>query len=649
MNSLQDWISYLDENHAFTDSTRTKLTSGIPRFIRNRKEVLNELQNFVNNKSENISELIYNLLHPNDLRVCQVCGKPVKFYNFEYGYRHSCCKKCGDILTTQIGKATKQEKYGDIHYNNSQKTIKTKIERYGTVFVNHEKTKQTKLERYGNCYYNNPQKSAKTKEEKYGDKNYNNENRRLLTNLKKYGTMYPSQLEEVKLKQRQNSHKKYLYNGIGFDSSWELAFYIKSIDEGKNILREPKVFTYISNNEKYLYTPDFEINGIFYEIKGTHLIKQGIWQPPKEEVKYLPEDKQKLIYQKYQDKQKCAVENNVEIIDYSRIKPYLNYCISKYRAYNWQEQFKESYSNMSTFNFFLKNRDIPYLLTENDLSLKPEAFFTKVLPTYDADIQKFVNSLPQEFPYPEYPNKRLLEDYNHLCTYEYKPNQKLGIYILNQFHKSIWKAHREKLPSPFEAWQDRDLLEKCVRNRFIYCKNLTPHNILTGFSVTKMAPRVSLFHPALGRHLIQKYLNDYQTIFDPFSGFSGRLLGTCSLGKTYIGQDINIDHVKESNQIVDFLQLKNVKVTQQDILADAKKTYDCLFTCPPYGGKEHWNILNDTVEKSCDEWIDVCLSKYKCDKYLFVVDTTEKYKDNIVEIIENKSHLTNSREYVILL
>lgn len=510
MNSLQDWISYLDENHAFTDSTRTKLTSGIPRFIRNRKEVLNELQNFVNNKSENISELIYNLLHPNDLRVCQVCGKPVKFYNFEYGYRHSCCKKCGDILTTQIGKATKQEKYGDIHYNNSQKTIKTKIERYGTVFVNHEKTKQTKLERYGNCYYNNPQKSAKTKEEKYGDKNYNNENRRLLTNLKKYGTMYPSQLEEVK-------------------------------------------------------------------------------------------------------------------------------------------QFKESYSNMSTFNFFLKNRDIPYLLTENDLSLKPEEFFKKVLPTYDVDIQKFVNSLPREFPYPEYPNKRLLEDYNHLCTYEYKPNQKLGIYILNQFHKSIWKAHREKLPSPFEAWQDKDLLEKCVRNRFIYCKNLTPHNILTGFSVTKMAPRVSLFHPALGRHLIQKYLNDYQTIFDPFSGFSGRLLSTCSLNKAYIGQDINIDHVEESNQIIDFLQLKNAKVTQQDILADTEKTYDCLFTCPPYGGKEHWNILNDTVEKSCDEWIDVCLSKYKCDKYLFVVDTTEKYKDNIVEIIENKSHLTNSREYVILL
>ena len=36
-------------------------------------------------------------------------------------------------------------------------------------------------------------------------------------------------------------------------------------------------------------------------------------------------------------------------------------------------------------------------------------------------------------------------------------------------------------------------------------------------------------------------------------------------------------------------------------------------------------------------------------KYLFVVDETEKYKNYIVETIENKSHFGSNFEYVILI
>ena len=90
----------------------------------------------------------------------------------------------------------------------------------------------------------------------------------------------------------------------------------------------------------------------------------------------------------------------------------------------------------------------------------------------------------------------------------------------------------------------------------------------------------------------------------------------------------------------------------QDILKS--KGYDfgdntCLFTCPPYGEKEHWNKNRNEIEKSCDEWIDLCLEKYKCKKYLFVVDETEKYKDKIVETLTNKSHFGSNNEYVILI
>lgn len=125
------------------------------------------------------------------------------------------------------------------------------------------------------------------------------------------------------------------------------------------------------------------------------------------------------------------------------------------------------------------------------------------------------------------------------------------------------------------------------------------------------------------------------------------MIGAISCGKAYTGQDINEEHVKESNEIIKFKNYSNAQVSVQNILTDSKKEYECLFTCPPYGGKEHWNENNDEIEKSCDEWIDVCLEKYKCKAYLFVVDQTEKYKDKIVEVLESKSHLGVSKEYVV--
>ena len=166
-----------------------------------------------------------------------------------------------------------------------------------------------------------------------------------------------------------------------------------------------------------------------------------------------------------------------------------------------------------------------------------------------------------------------------------------------------------------------------------------------GLSIMKVAPCVSYFKPGLAKYLINKYLSEYNTVFDPFSGFSGRMLGTCSLGKKYIGQDINEKTVEESNNIISYFNL-NASVIEKDIF-ESKGEYDCLFTCPPYNNKEIWG--DDLTDKSCDDWIDECLFRFKCRRYLFVVDNTDKYKDYIVEEISNRSHLSNGKELVVLI
>lgn len=223
--------------------------------------------------------------------------------------------------------------------------------------------------------------------------------------------------------------------------------------------------------------------------------------------------------------------------------------------------------------------------------------------------------------------------------------------IIRYYHKSLQWAKRGDLMSPYEAWQNKSFIKNViVPNRLKYKGEgkITPDAVVAGFSITHKAPKVSVFKPSLAERLIKTYIST-DIIFDPFSGFSGRLIGAAKTGKTYLGHDINEDHVRESTQIITYKHLENCYVIVQDILTDIERDLSqaSLFTCPPYGGKEHWNKNNDEVEKSCDEWIDICLQKYKCKEYLFVVDKTEKYKDHIVETLTNRSHFGTNTELVL--
>ncbi len=284
----------------------------------------------------------------------------------------------------------------------------------------------------------------------------------------------------------------------------------------------------------------------------------------------------------------------------------------------------------------LKNRCIQRVALQNgviyysDNEIKPILDYINQKYTKDY-LQLFKKNLP--FPYPQLPKNP--NDYD----------------IIRYFHKSIYEASKYRGLSPLQAWQDKKIIKKTALNRLKYVGKCTPRAVLQGLTVARIAPKVSVFKPNLAERLIKTYLNSFETIFDPFSGFSGRMLGATTCNKKYIGQDLNEKHVQESNEIINFKQLQDCTVTQQDILIDSEKTFQntALFTCPPYSDKEFWTEDKSEVVKTCDEWIDVCLEKYKCDTHLFVVDQTEKYKESVVETIENKSHFGKNNEYVILI
>ena len=267
---------------------------------------------------------------------------------------------------------------------------------------------------------------------------------------------------------------------------------------------------------------------------------------------------------------------------------------------------------------------------------------------YDTDVFKWCREVG--FPYPSYKDDRMKSDWLHLQRHksdEYKPTCRLGISIIKNFHKSIYDCRVGNSLSVRTAWDDDRLLKKVIENRLIYKNNVDPSKVLSGFNISKICPIVSIFNPVLARYLCDTYLVEFSEVFDPFSGFSGRLLGVASTGKNYIGQDRNVKAVKESNSIISFLDLaERCSVECKDVL-ESEGQYECLLTCPPYGTKEIY--ADEDIFKCCDDWIDECLARFKCSRYVFVVDKTQKYKDRVAMTLDNVSHLSTSHEYVVVL
>lgn len=266
------------------------------------------------------------------------------------------------------------------------------------------------------------------------------------------------------------------------------------------------------------------------------------------------------------------------------------------------------------------------------------------LQEYESDIFKWCRSVG--FPYPSYEDKRMTRDYAKLSGLDVTSlpmNCWFGLSSIQNFHKSLWDCKVGSNLSPKEAWYDDDLLKKVIANRLIYIDNLNPSNVLRGFNISKIGPRVSIFNPVLAKYLVIRYLDRFDSVFDPFSGFSGRLLGTCSSGKRYIGQDIRKASIDESKAIAEFHEL-NASLACKSIF-ESSGEFDCLFTCPPYQNKEIYQC--DDTFLSCDAWIQECLDRFHCKHYLFVVDRTEEFEKYVVEEIRCASHFRKSSEYVI--
>lgn len=96
-----------------------------------------------------------------------------------------------------------------------------------------------------------------------------------------------------------------MYVGISFDSSWEVAFWIYNMDHGVEITRPKTSFEYYVHGKLRHDYPDFEIDGVFYELKGDQFFDEnGVMRNPYDETQN----------DVYEAKQACMKDHGVVVL-----------------------------------------------------------------------------------------------------------------------------------------------------------------------------------------------------------------------------------------------------------------------------------------------------------------------------------------------
>lgn len=555
-------------------------------------------------------------------------------------------------------KQTTKERYGVENFRNNEKSKQTRISNSGTLENSYasgvNKAKENNIDRYGAEYFFQTDefkdKAKQTCLERYGVENYRNaagySEKLKNTSLEKYGVEHYMSSQQCKDKVKATCNERY-----GADSWF-------GSERGKQSVKDSCI-------KKYGYENAMQSDECRIRAAQLFRNKYGVDNPMKvrefrsKQAQRAHSSEFELSAQKWLEEHGCSFvkhyvigndernmihEFDFAVFSHNKLILLIDCDGEYYHGYLDDVNGRSVNPYVDEYRMLLVPKDVDFLV------ILPEDY-EQTLTEYFSDTGLYVDRVfnwcrSVEFPYPNISN--YVASYRSLCNSDvnkFSMNARYGERVIQHFHKSIWKANKKGCPSPFDAWQDDNILKKAIQNRIIYKGNsLDPSKVLYGFSAAKIAPKVSVFNPYLAKYLISKYLNEFDTIFDPCSGYSGRLLGAVSLGKTYVGRDINPVTVDESNNLLHELKLPASVECRDSLLITGK--FECLFTCPPYSDKENWN--QEIVNMTCDDWIEHFLKNFSCKKYLFVVDNTTKYKGNIVEELKNTSHFSNSSEYVLL-
>lgn len=347
-------------------------------------------------EGDTIIEKVYLLF--NERKYCIICGKPTKFRNYTLGYTTTCSKECKKIFDSNTLKEASKQCQSDSAKAKRQKTLE---EKYGKGITNvfqaesiKNKIKFTNIERYGVEHpaqnANIVKKSMNTQFEKYGDwyvntreykESYEN------TCLQKYGSKTYFSSEDFNTRKKQ---------------------YLIDNNVSSN-MKIPSVIDKYLSTMNHKYGVDYPMQNM--EIRKKSLGKQEL-SSPERKLEYF------LLNRGFDFKEQYIVNN--KCFDFAIFKDNeLSILIEVDGEYYHgliEDPNDKHVKGFTDNERFLNVPDsVKFIVVD---SKRVEESFSTILEVFDISyeewIQKIIDSLPKEFPYKEYSNKRMLKDYEHL-------------------------------------------------------------------------------------------------------------------------------------------------------------------------------------------------------------------------------------------
>lgn len=213
---------------------------------------------------------------------CKYCGKE---HNGEYGSGIFCSKHCYKAYIGSRPKKPKKDSPRSSKPGGWDCPVCGKVFRTRRLLKEHQKELNHKKDKSRECFekinfecrfchkkFLMKIRIFKTNHENHCKMNSN----RLLYKGHRHSQKTKERLSEAAKKNNfggWHGGKKYLYNGIRLDSSYEVAF-AKNLDENKIKWERPKPFIWKLNNIEHRYYPDFFLvdYGVYVDTKNDYLI-----------------------------------------------------------------------------------------------------------------------------------------------------------------------------------------------------------------------------------------------------------------------------------------------------------------------------------------------------------------------------------------
>ena len=213
--------------------------------------------------------------------------------------------------------------------------------------------------------------------------------------------------------------------------------------------------------------------------------------------------------------------------------------------------------------------------------------------------------------------------------------------VVKYYQQDVFYSSEKELWAENNTWKSQGVSTRAFLyyNRLKYLgKNpseLTDFELLRGFNISGMHHGYSVFDVNLMEQAVEKY--NIKSIYDPCAGWGERMLFCHLHDIEYFGVDIN-DRLGPGyeNMIKDFDMKRQAVLFCDSSQVSLSGTYDCVFTCPPYGSKEIYSVKgaeNLGHDAFLNWWGRVVENSLTVKPKYFMFQINQKWLSSMAEIV----------------